>query len=97
MTAPTDVDTELDQQTVEQLTPPCEVRELNLCLIHGIHTHPCDRPAAWIIRTTCTCSAVETALVCDPHLGPAQTDSFRFICTTCGAINQIASTCTEKL
>jgi hypothetical protein len=89
--------TELDPRLIEQMRPPCELRWTVYDLLTGapVEQTRCDKPADWIVRTTCTCGCQETNLLCAEHLPLASTPVF--ICGSCSRRGRLAALSTEPL
>ena len=92
MTAPAMPD--LDTQLLEDLAVPCETVEF-----HGPACAPqhCDRPAAWIVRTTCHCQHVEIDLLCDRHYNLIGSSGHAFMCSGCRCINRFHDRRAERI
>lgn len=66
MTAPIEL-TELDEQTREELRPPCDGRKPTRC----------ENLAEWAIAVRCVCSMTTTWFACQPHFETVS----RILCT----------------
>lgn len=92
MTAPTLPD--LDTALLEDFAVPCETKTLDVAT--GA-VGRCDRPAEWIVRTTCHCGHVEIDLLCDPHHRAGHGDTQRFMCSACLCIGRFTDRQAERL
>ncbi len=72
MTTPIKPDVVLDEETIQELWPPCEVVDYTGSIITRLlglpgHEKPCDQRAAWIARSCCHCGQHDIILLCNRH------------------------------
>jgi hypothetical protein len=68
----TEVLVEIDQQTKDELQPPCDARVMSV---------PCDNPASWIAWIACPQCGARAALECDQHIAELRAEWL--VCTPC--------------
>lgn len=84
----TETRVEIDQQTKDELQPPCIAR------VHP-DFHPCPRPSQWLVRLTCEQDRSRFVYYCDDHVGKAVAG--RLLCTPCEASHYVRVLSVEPL
>jgi len=91
----TNVEVVLDERTVAELWPVCEMERSIWDVALGVgvpEKHTCDRPSRWIVHSRCGCGAVEVSLLCTPDLASLKTPETHYRCPSCGWVGSSALT-----
>jgi hypothetical protein len=86
----------LDPELVAELEQPCEWYQARAT--GGIEPVQCDRPAVWMLLTTCkACGDLTTQPVCDRHYAYVAAGMSRTYCEACGRHDAGLSSTVERL
>lgn len=78
-------DIEAARRLLAALTPGCELLDYRVRGGRAVgEPEECQRPAKWILHTTCRCGAGASTPICDPHHDIVIEPGALLVCALCG-------------